>query len=451
MTRRGALDPIERQIEEALTPGAFIADRACCSFVNDMEEVKACIDGLVDSAPMRAVTLYEAFLAGCYQKLEELDDSSGSFGQFVDELFCGWILARQAARADPGDTAAQLLKWMDEDDYGFCYRLEVDASKAFDRAGLAAFVKLIRTRFDAAATPPPASDGSSGMTPEYVRRHFGEVLRTLYLAQKDAVAYIALAKETGLTAKDCHALGTLLLSRRKPTEALAWVERGLAIAEKDKREFIAGCDLAKLHRELLTRLGRSDEALEAAWAEYRKAPSKYSYTELMEFVPKAERAAWHERAMDVAKGGELQAQIELFLETKEIERLVDILHRCQDGALENLSHYTTEPAARKLEKTHPDVAARLWRAQGMRIINAKKSKYDDAALSNFERAMRCFKKAGAQAEWEKTVTRIRAEHHRKTSFMAGFENLVVGQGPSDRPSYLERAKARFLSGRMEDA
>jgi hypothetical protein len=86
----------------------------------------------------------------------------------------------------------------------------------------------------------------------------------------------------------------------------------------------------------------------------------------------------------------------------------------------------------------------------MRIINAKKSKYYDAALSNFARAMRCFRKAGASTEWEKTVARVRAEHHRKTGFMAGFENLDGGPAPSARPSYLERAKARFLSGRMED-
>ena len=33
----------------------------------------------------------------------------------------------------------------------------------------------------------------------------------------------------------------------------------------------AGYDLDKLHRELLTRLGRQHEALEAAWADFRAA------------------------------------------------------------------------------------------------------------------------------------------------------------------------------------
>ena len=41
----------------------------------------------------------------------------------------------------------------------------------------------------------------------------------------------------------------------------------------------------------------------------------------------------------------------------------------------------------------------------MRIVNAKKSKYYDAALSNFEGAERCFERAGLVIEWEKTGNR----------------------------------------------
>jgi hypothetical protein len=108
-----------------------------------------------------------------------------------------------------------------------------------------------------------------------------------------------------------------------------------------------------------------------------------------------------------------------------------------------VSAYAAEPVAKKLEKSHPEVAARLWRAQGMRIVNAKKSQYYDAALLNFESAMRCYEKARLAAEWEKTVNHVHAEHHRKTGFMAGFEKIVAGSRPSKKPSFLERAKARW--------
>ncbi len=129
--------------------------------------------------------------------------------------------------------------------------------------------------------------------------------------------------------------------------------------------------------------------------------------------------------------------------TKEMDRLADLIHRVSDHALEDLSHYTTEPVAKKLEKNRPDLAARLWRAQGLRIVNAKKSKYCDAALSNFESAKRCFERAGLLEDWQKTVGQMRADHHRKTGFMDGFERLVEGVGPSDELSFMEQAKARF--------
>ena len=43
---------------------------------------------------------------------------------FVEDLFCGWIKARQAAGADAEKTVESLLSWMDQDDYGFCCQLE---------------------------------------------------------------------------------------------------------------------------------------------------------------------------------------------------------------------------------------------------------------------------------------------------------------------------------------
>ena len=416
----------EHEIEQAFNPGVFIADRACSSFVSHLDDIAAGIVKLVNTDPARAVELYETFLAGCYEKAEELDDSSGSFGQFVDELFCGWIKARQAGGADPDETAARLLGWMDDDPYGFCYHLERDAAKVLDKAGLDAFAKQIRARFDGAAKAKPTADGSLRDGLESVLRRCGETLRTLYVAQHNLEMYVAFAEETGVTAQDCHAVATLLVSRRKPEEALAWVERGIDLDKKTPNGSSAGYDLASVKRQLLVKLGRGNEALDAAWADYCRHPSKYTYEDLMKYVPKAERPRWHEKAIGASEGADLHSRMELLLETREIDRLAGLVRRSKDSALEGLSHLITEPAARRLEKTHLDIAARLWRAQGVRIVQARKSKYYKAALLNFERAKRCFERAGLAAEWENTVCRVRADHHRKTGFMSGFEGLVAG-------------------------
>jgi hypothetical protein len=97
--------------------------------------------------------------------------------------------------------------------------------------------------------------------------------------------------------------------------------------------------------------------------------------------------------MDASAGSDLQSVIELWLATREIDRLADRLRKARDEEIERSSHYATEPAAKKLTKTHADVAARVY--------------------------------------------------HRKKGFMAAFEELVAGRAPRAEPPFLERAKARW--------
>jgi hypothetical protein len=64
---------------------------------------------------------------------------------------------------------------------------------------------------------------------------------------------------------------------------------------------------------------------------------------------------------------------------------------------------------------------------------------------NFENARRCYERPGLAATWEALVGEVRAEHDRKTGFMAGFDDVVAGAGPSAKPTFLERANARWMS------
>ncbi len=73
-----------------------------------------------------AVGLYELFLAGCDEKAQEVDDSGGGLGQFFQELFSSWVKARQKALSPAGETVRQIIDWMENDDYGFCYELDGD-------------------------------------------------------------------------------------------------------------------------------------------------------------------------------------------------------------------------------------------------------------------------------------------------------------------------------------
>ncbi len=103
-----------------------------------------------------------------------------------------------------------------------------------------------------------------------------------------------------MTTEDCLALARLLASRRRHADALTWVDRGIATDTNARGGTMAGHDLRSLRKSLLSKLGRGNEALAAAWAEYRAHPGPYSYEALMRYVPRRERAAWHRKAIVAA-------------------------------------------------------------------------------------------------------------------------------------------------------
>jgi hypothetical protein len=440
---------MDSMIESALQPGRYIGWNEGFSFVSYLGHVEGDIAKMVATDPARAVKLYETFLAGCNEKAEEVDDSDGEFGTFAGGLYCGWIKARQAAGADRDETARLLLRWMDDDSWGFCNGLALAAVKVLDRAGLEAFEREVRTRFDKECAALSKRKRPAEPNPNYVRDHWAGMLRAAYSQQRNIQKYVDLTARTELTQADCVAIAAMFQARRKPADALAWVERGLGMEKRDAFRGSASDKLGEMRRALLVKLGRGGDALDSAWAEFQEDPSQFTYQELLRYVPKAERAAWHEKAMEAAEHGDLDSLIELWLSAKEIGRLAERLDRASDRELVKLSHYVTEPAAERLANTHPGVAAKVFRALCVRIIDAGKSKYYDAALSNLEKAQKCYLSAGLDAQWQALVAEIRKEHYRKSGFMPGFERIVRGAGPSVEPSFLDRARGRWASRAKE--
>jgi hypothetical protein len=80
-------DPLESTIEAALQPGRYIGWNEGSEFSIDLADAEQEIAKLVKTDPARAVALYEAFIAGCTEKAEEVDDSDGEFGMFAGSLF----------------------------------------------------------------------------------------------------------------------------------------------------------------------------------------------------------------------------------------------------------------------------------------------------------------------------------------------------------------------------
>ena len=431
-------DPIETAIESALQPGHFIPWDQESSFVAGLEAVERDIAALAHSDPVRSVKLYEAFIAGCFLKSDSVH-SEWEFGRFIAELACGWILARQAGGADPGETAQTLLSWMDRDDYGFFHDLGSDAVKVLHRSGLAAFEKQVQGRFEKACENRDNKSGS------YSGDHWAQTLKSIYAQQCSVEKYLSIAERTGFTAGDCAAAATMYDAKCKFDDALAWIERGIAMQDSQPSRSYGGHDLAAMRRGLLKKLGREREALESSWEEFEQRPDSFGYDELMRYVPTPDRGAWHQRAMTAAAEADLASLIDLWLKLKETELLAKRLDRACDHELEKLSHYVTEPAAKALAEAHPAVAARIFRALCMRTLKAAKSKYYDAALAHLEEARCCYLAAGLEHRWEALALEIRRDHHRKSSFMPGFNTIVAGKQSRVATSFLDEARSLWAS------
>ncbi len=428
-------DTFERIIEATLLPDVFVGDDASWEFVRDLEAVREQIRRAIDEPGQearRAVAWLELFIAGCYEKSEEIDDSSGLFGSFVVTLFCDWIRARQAAGAPAFDTVRMLLSWIERDQYGYCFQIEESAVAVLDAAGLAALEQAVQEPSGSEAAEPVAASE---------RIVF---LKAIHRARGDIPAYSQLcASIGGPTPADCETLARMLLAHRQAEDALAWVERGLALAEQPRCWGNESASLLpRLRREILQTLGRSEEALASAWEAYQRAPSTFSYEDLMNFVAKGERAEWHAKALAALDGADLATRIRIFLATREWARLASAVESASRDALASLSHTVTEPAARKLERSHPLLAAKLHAAMAIRILDARKSAYYAAALQNLENARNLLLREGRAAEWRALADELRSAHRRKTSFLPGFDLVDAGRSARE-PSFRERARTRW--------
>lgn len=445
MAKTRASDPLLSEIEQELCLGRFIRYGDMFDFVRHLEQVEQRLAALVsDGEAERAVELYEAFLAGCYEKIEECDDSGCNLSMFWDDLFCGWVKARQAAGLPAAETVQQILKWKKNDPYGFCCDIEKDVAKVLDDDAYEMLIAHFRSAVEDGLADLQAPKPGAIFEYDNSIRLPAMAMKDIYSARGDVASFAALCEQIGLSPKDCEHLAEIEKSSRHWKQALGWVEKGLELEPIRNWHNEAAFSLRHMKPEILSHLGRKEDALVQIWAEFEQYPSELLYEELMRYAPKSDKSMWHERAMESAKTGDLGVFMDLCVKTKEWTRLADRVHAANHDELEAVSHYHSEAASQKLVKRDAVAAAKLCRAMGFRILNAKKSKYYDNALANFENARDLYRKAGLVSEWDALVATVRADHSRKYGFIPGFERIASGESV-DSPSFAERAKSRWDS------
>lgn len=443
MPNHNLIHKLTHDIESALTPGQFVRYGDMSEFVEDLEKVQEKLAALVDSGEVaQTVRLYEVFLSGCYEKMDECDDSGGNMGMFFDDLFCDWIKARQKAGCPAAETVAQILKWKENDNYGLCFENEKDAAKVLDREGY----RLFAAHFQALVKQ--VLDKLGGKQARPIFEHENDLrlpamsLKHIYQAKGDSQSYAALCEQLGISPQDCEHLAEMEMVKTHWDKALAWIEKGLALEPGRNWHNENSYALENMKIKVLGKLGRKGEALAMAWSDFEKYPCDMAYEELMQYVPRNEKAIWHERAMETASQGDIGQFMGLCVKTREWKRLAARIQAAEHSALESVSHYDAEPAADGLAKRDISAAAKLYRALGLRILISKKSKYYDHAMRHLRKARDLYKKAGLDSEWQAVVKTVRTEHSKKYGFMSGFERIVAGEA-AERPSFAEKVRDRW--------
>jgi len=269
------------------------------------------------------------------------------------------------------------------------------------------------------------------------------ILKDIFIVKKDVKAYLALCEKVGMTPKDCEHIASLQKAKRRYDDALAWVEKGLKLEKEREWGNQSSYALTGIRQELLNKLGRREDALESAWSEFKKYPSKYGYDRLRKYIPKKDISHWREKAIHEAKKTSLSAFIEICTETKEWDVLSEHIVAIEYEKLEKISHYTTVKAAKRLAKKYSQAAAKIYAALGMRIILSGKSKYYHYALEHFRNARKFYERAGCKQMWLSLVDRVREDHSRKYSFIGDFEKIVAGRAPKSPESFEKRAQKRW--------
>lgn len=436
--------PLLSAIEESLDCGRFIPYRTNWTFIEGLQRIKSQIDNLVKQGDAaQAVSLYELFIAGCYEKMEELDDSGGNMGMFFEELFYSWVAARQSANLEPEETVNQILKMMDNDEYGLCYKIENKLAAILDKEEIFHFEEKVYTRFEEAFLKKRESQKTIYDFSSEVRNN-ADILKAIYMAGKKTDEYLGLCEKIGITPKDCEAIANIYKTKKQWEKALYFVNKGLSLEKGKNWPNQSSFALSDLKRELLNRLGRKEEALQTAWGEFVESPSGYSYEELMKYVPKKDKELWYRRAIQATQKEPLDSGIiDFFVVTEELEILSERILCASDNELEELGYYAVKNAAERLSKNHWAAAAKIYRVLGMEILNNGRSKYYKYALNNFKRAKKLYEKANLEKDWLSIVDIVCKNHFRKHAFMKDFGDIVAGRRSEREPSFSEIAGNRW--------
>lgn len=356
---------------------------------------------------------------------QRVDDSSGGFGDLLDQIAGLHLEACRAAPPEPAAFGKQFFGLALLDDWGLL-GFE-DYAPLLGDAGLRAFRALAEKKWEKV---PARGAGEDDMRASGDNFRITAVMEALARHDNNVDALVAIKSRNLASPHHFLEIAEILIEAGRRDEALDWAERGC--------KTFPDCPDSRL-TDFLTdeyaRRGRYEEAIALAWVQFRHQPTLAAYQRLKTSADGGAWAAWRAKALAWLREDFLKSEkrdrnrlswqpdghsllVEIFLWEGDSDAA---LARAKAGGCGESLWFAIAEAR---EAKHPEDAVAIYQARLDTIVKqANNHAYDQAAalIARIRDLTRRTHQAKEFAAWIETV---RLKYKARRNFMQRLDKIV---------------------------
>jgi tetratricopeptide (TPR) repeat protein len=418
------LDAYRQTLDAAMDTDGFVDYYHAGEYAAGIEEAIDEIEELLGAGhAAEVVELSEYALEAVEAALGHADDSDGNLGMILERLQDLHLAACRKARPDAEELAKRLFLWELQTEWDtFCGAAETYRS-VLGKKGLAAYKKCAEEQW---ADVRPLGPGDDDRVRYGGRFRITRIMETLARLSGDVEALVEVKKRSLSTAYDFYRIAETYQKAGMHEQALEWAEKGIAAfperTDSRLRELLAD----EYHRRK-----RHTEAMEVVWQDFVDRPGLERYRGLKRHADKAGCwDEWRTRALDLlrpspvgtVRGSPGRERTES--RRRDGSRLVEVL--LWDGDVEAAWQAAREwgcfdglwmELADRRAREHPDEAVPIYQRHIPQILNQKNNAAYREAVAILKKIQESMTRLDQQAEFERYLESVRAEHRRKRNFM----------------------------------
>ncbi len=374
---------------------------------SDLEPVLPALDQLIERGhAVEAERVLRRFIEAADSGFDHVDDSYGYLYPVCQDAVTLWGKAWATIDdRNPADLAKMVFDEHANNGYALRDHMIRDFAAALGSEGLLALKALFHAQYEARQADKSIEDWKR----REPLRHLAEVADAL----GDVDLYIDLQRQSGLIERYAIPIARRLLDTDRPSEALAYLDRGdsnHAYFQGEKEDFTT------LRCRILLALGREDEVRDMLWQTFQQSLSSSALDRFLAMTPEAQHEDTMRQAVTVAENHRDRLYAAQFLMDRgEIARAARLVP-AHPNAFDRGYYDTLLRLAEPLRDEHPAAAWILYRALLLDILEAKRSKAYHHAADYLAIMKNLAPRAGLTQRQHDLMADLRERHGRKYDF-----------------------------------